>query len=130
MGSTTNNRKTKIKNLFNATIIHKHQPLDWKQAIIILIPKPGKDHSHPSGYRPISLMQVLAKLLEKIMCARLRIAIENAKHVSNGKPYLPDEQSGFRNYRQMNDNIYRFFQMTTRAAQNNNDHTIAISLDR
>jgi len=28
-------------------------PSIWKSAIVIPIPKPGKDHSEPSNYRPI-----------------------------------------------------------------------------
>jgi len=28
-------------------------PSIWKSTIVIPIPKPGKDHSEPSNYRPI-----------------------------------------------------------------------------
>jgi len=37
----------------------------WKKSIIIMIPKPGKDHTIPSSYRPISLLSCLSKLFEK-----------------------------------------------------------------
>ena len=30
-------------------------PPQWREAIIIPIPKPGKDHSNPTNYRPIAL---------------------------------------------------------------------------
>ena len=30
----------------------------WKLANVIPIPKPGKDHSEPSNYRPIALTRV------------------------------------------------------------------------
>ena len=36
----------------------------WRQSIIILIPKPGKDHSLPGTFHPISLTSYLFKLLE------------------------------------------------------------------
>ena len=39
----------------------------WRIATIIPIPKPGKDHSNPSNYRPISLTSCLCKTLEKMI---------------------------------------------------------------
>ena len=39
----------------------------WKCAIIILIPKPNKDHNIGTNYQPISLLSPFAKALEKIL---------------------------------------------------------------
>jgi hypothetical protein len=41
-------------------------PKDWKIAKIIPIVKPGKENSlYPSKYRPISLINIGGKVLEK-----------------------------------------------------------------
>ena len=96
-------------------------------AIIVLIPKEGKDKKVPSGYRPISLLAVLAKLFEKIMCRRLRKYAEAATKI-DGTPMLPAEQSGFRNLRQTTDNLFRFMQMATGCLIRRQE-TVIVSLD-
>ena len=119
----------RLAELFNACIKYKYQPPEWKQAVIILIPKPGKDHADPAGFRPISLLTVMAKLIEKIMCKRMRVFVENAtSRDDDNKPFLPDEQSGFRCQRQTTDNIFRIMQMASQALQQRDDFIIA-SLD-
>ena len=40
-------------------------PHCWSEAIVIPIPKPGKDHSDPNSYRPISLTSCVCKLLRE-----------------------------------------------------------------
>ncbi|KAM7289544.1 hypothetical protein ISCGN_029673 [Ixodes scapularis] len=39
-------------------------PTEWKHSIVIPIPKPGKDHTVLSNYRPISLTPCVCKLME------------------------------------------------------------------
>ena len=51
-------------------------PDAWHQATIIPIPKPGKDHSNPSNYRPIALTNCLCKLMEKLINKRLSWFLE------------------------------------------------------
>ena len=43
----------------------------WKLSIIIPIPKPNKDHSIPSNYRPIALTSCLCKTMERMINDRL-----------------------------------------------------------
>ena len=47
-------------------------PTSFKTAIIAVVPKPRRaDMSNPRSYRPISLLECLGKLLEKLMAARI-----------------------------------------------------------
>jgi len=51
-----------ICKLFNGIISLGYYPRKLKKSII---PKPGKDHTIPSSYRPICLLSCLSKLFEK-----------------------------------------------------------------
>ena len=50
-----------FKTALNKNII----PHTWKLANIVLIPKPNKDTDKGNSYRPISLLSVIAKTMEK-----------------------------------------------------------------
>jgi len=56
-----------ICKLFNGIITLGYYPKKWKKSIIIMIPKPGKDHTIPSSYRPIILLSCLSKMFEKCL---------------------------------------------------------------
>lgn len=48
-------------------------PTPWKEAAIVVLRKPGKtDYSNVKSYRPIGLLSVLGKVLEKMMVRRIR----------------------------------------------------------
>jgi hypothetical protein len=54
-----------LTQLINAMLLLNYFPTQWKVAQIILILKPGKPpHAVPS-YRPISLLPIVSKLLER-----------------------------------------------------------------
>jgi hypothetical protein len=78
-----------ITYLFNAILRHQYWPHVLKLAEIILIPKPGKDPKEVKSYRPISLLPIIAKLLEKLLLRR--IATNFAASDS-----IPHHQFGFR----------------------------------
>ena len=54
-----------LTKLFNLSISRGHFPTPWKGARVVPIPKSSSAKCSPSGYRPISLLSVLSKLLEK-----------------------------------------------------------------
>lgn len=51
-----------------------------QEAVIIVIPKPGKDPKYPDSYRPISLLQVDIKILAKLLATRLNQIILSLMH--------------------------------------------------
>ena len=55
-----------ITTLFNLSATTCRIPAIWKSSLIIPIPKPGKDTSQGTSYRPISLICPAAKVLESL----------------------------------------------------------------
>ena len=46
-------------------------PESWREALIISIPKPGKDNFNPLNYRPIALTSCICKTVERMVNERL-----------------------------------------------------------
>ncbi|XP_030047538.1 DNA-binding protein RFX7 [Microcaecilia unicolor] len=63
--------KRPLLALFNSMIEGRTVPETMKTAQIVVIPKDGKDMADPGSYRPISLLNVDAKLYAKILANRL-----------------------------------------------------------
>jgi hypothetical protein len=92
-----------LSEIFNASLRLSHIPNSWKRSVVVMIPKPMKDHTQASNHRPISLLNTLSKLLERVVLARFQ-------HWLNINNLLPIEQSGFRRNRQTKDQILRLLQ--------------------
>lgn len=75
--------------IFNGALSNNIFPQAWKEATVVGFPKPGKPKSEPTSYRPISLLNVLGKIYERLILKRLKDFIEV-------KSLIPDEQYGFR----------------------------------
>jgi Reverse transcriptase (RNA-dependent DNA polymerase) len=59
-----------LTTLFNAALHLGIHP--WTEVKVVIIPKPGKtDYSAPKSYRPISLLECIGKVLEKIIARHL-----------------------------------------------------------
>ena len=85
-----------VTALFNASLALGYFPQALKSAVVIFILKPGKDPTDPASYRPISLLEILAKILEGILNARLIMHLED-------NDLLPTMQFGFRRNRSTHD---------------------------
>jgi hypothetical protein len=57
-----------MMDLFTACLRAGHHPHPWKEAVVCVIPKPNRaDYTLAKNFRPISLLECLSKLLEKIV---------------------------------------------------------------
>ena len=96
-------------------------PDSWHHATVIPIPKPHKDHTNPSHYRPIALTSCLCKLMEKLVNKRLMWFLETTNSFSN-------IQCGFRKNRSTMDHLVRL-ETYIRNAFINKQHVVAIFFD-
>ena len=117
----------RIRTLFNACLVYKYIPKSWKHAMIILLPKANKDHSKPDGYRPISLLDVIGKLFDKIMAKRYRSFLNVAKDGEN-RELIPPQQRGFTGGAQTNDLLFNLHQNFCDGFQND-QQTLVAALD-
>lgn len=77
-----------ITHIMNSCLEQGYFPETWKEALVVPIPKT----SNPTSYnelRPISLLTILSKILEKIVYDQINDYLSNTK-------LLPKHQSGFR----------------------------------
>jgi hypothetical protein len=80
---------SRLAQIVNSILLTDHFPTMWKHARVISILKPGKHPALTSFYRPISLLDTIGEIFQKILLAR------NLHEVSERGP-LRDEQFVFR----------------------------------
>ena len=78
-----------LLNLFNLSFRTADIPPTWRSSLIVPIPKPNKDPTIVSAYRPISLLSCVGKVMERLVVARLSWYLER------NNSFLP-YQFGFR----------------------------------
>ena len=78
--------------LFDACLTLGYHPPRWKEAVVVVIPKPDRpDYTAPKAHRPISLLECMSKLLEKVVANRLQ-------HDITSLDLIPTSQFGGRQH--------------------------------
>ena len=110
-----------LLNIFNRIWEEGTFPESWTKATIIPIPKPNKDHTNPTNYRPIALTSCLCKTMERMINNRLNFYLESNNIIS-------EHQSGFRKKRSTADQLVRL-ESYIRNAFVKKQHVVAIFFD-
>jgi hypothetical protein len=74
-----------LTHIFSTCIKLGHHPNRWKEATVVVIPKPNKaDYSLAKAHRPISLLETMSKLMEKAVtkCFQYDIVKEGLIHTN------------------------------------------------
>ena len=110
-----------LLDIINETWKSDTFPESWREALIISIPKPGKDHFNPLNYRPIALTSCICKTVERMVNERLVWYLEK-----NG--LLAKQQCGYRSNRSTVDHLVRL-ETFIRDAFIHNQHLVAVFFD-
>ena len=79
-----------VQHLINTSIVNSDIPDSWKESLVNPIHKTG-DPATPSNFRPISLIPIITKILERVVQHQLFAYVTN-NHL------LADTQHGFRTH--------------------------------
>ena len=97
-----------IALIYNSCLKTGYFPNAWKQAKVVMLPKPGKDLTKPTSYRPISLLPAMGKIFERIVASRLSAFLEKVD-------YFDENQAGFRKKRSTVDQLFKLSQSVSTA---------------
>ena len=110
-----------LQKLYNNIWVNSTFPKTWRQSIIVLIPKSGKDTSNPQNYRPIALTSCLCKTMERMINRKLTWYLQ-----TNG--LITNMQTGFRKRRGTIDHLIRL-ETLIREAFKRKQHLTAVFFD-
>jgi len=91
----------RLTNLFSMVWQNKEVPTEWRNGIIVPLPKKG-DLSDCNNWQGITLLSVPGKVFASVVLSRLRRSVET---------YLRQEQAGFRPGKSCNDQIFALRQI-------------------
>uniref|UniRef100_A0A0K8W3B0 RNA-directed DNA polymerase from mobile element jockey n=1 Tax=Bactrocera latifrons TaxID=174628 RepID=A0A0K8W3B0_BACLA len=113
--------KTRLLMLYNNILSQGTFPQAWKHAVVVPIPKSGNPSTETSGFRPISLLNCLGKLLEKIIARRI------SWHAVTNNSMSP-QQMAYKDGQSTIDALLLFENHASSALANRN-HLSALSID-
>ena len=79
--------KSWLCGFLSSCLRHLKIPKIWRRALVVATSKPKKLVEDPKSYRPISLLCVPYKILERLIHARVEMIVD---------PLFPRKQAGFR----------------------------------
>ena len=100
-----------LLSIINELLNEGQFPKIWKDGVVVLIPKVGKDKSKLENYRTITLLLVLGKAYERLVKQRMNQVIE----LNSG---LKDIQCGIRRNRNTKDVMLMFMNDAVNALEN------------
>jgi len=108
--------------IYRATFKLDHYPMKWKQYKTVVLKKPGRpDYTNPSAYRPIALLDVIAKLLSACVKEIIEFEVDT-------RQLLPERQFGGRQGCTTTDSLHMLTKFTKDAWRKGND-VVALFLD-
>lgn len=113
------NMKRNLTSIYNTALLMGQYPSKWKTSKIIFIPKGGKSPYFHTNYRPISLLSVPGKILEKLINRRLTHHLKRCN-------LLHPEQHGFRDGRGTDTALAHFHELITSGRAKNYNINIVL----
>ena len=104
--------------ILNATLRLEYWPTKYKLAKIIMLLKPAKPPTDVASYRPISLLPIISKILEKLILNRL----------TRFQNWIPEHQFGFRKEHSTIQQCHRLSDSINRALEER-EYCSAVFLD-
>jgi ribonuclease HI len=113
--------RARLLELANLSWLSGEVPTTWRRGVIVPILKPGKPGEEVESYRPISLTSNVAKVIERLVAARLLDLIER-------RGILSRVQAGFRPGRCAEDQVLRLAESVCARFEHQRDKRTTLAL--